>query len=112
MVPTPDGLTELPAREFVYQFDKRYKLKADLILIDTLKEREIEAGVAYKFDPMTQGQCLINKYHAAQLKIEQGDVFYAKIVMEQNLIALIDQYNKMIAVPQNKTKILRDAVTG
>lgn len=46
-------------------------------MIDTLKEREIEAGVDYKFDPMTQGQCLMNQYQAAELGIKENDVFYA-----------------------------------
>ena len=63
------------------------------MFFDTLMERKIDLGSRYTFDPMTQGECLINEQLAESLKVEKGDVIYNKIDIYQNLIALIDEYN-------------------
>lgn len=76
-MPTPDGKTMLPPRDMVYNQYRRYQLQSCVMFIDTQMERDIDLGSKYKFDPMTEGQCLINNYQAASLQIEQGDILYA-----------------------------------
>ena len=78
---------------------------------DTQKERDIELGSRYKFDPMTEGKCYISDQMASQLGVEEGDFIYTKIDMYQNLIAIIDGYNDDVAIPKNLTQISRSSVT-
>lgn len=36
-----------------------------LMLLDTLKERDIHLGDSYKFDPLKQGECIISSTRAS-----------------------------------------------
>lgn len=80
------------------------------MFLDTLIERKIDLGSRYKFDPMTQGECLINEQMAESLKVEEGDIIYSKMDIYQNLVALIDEFNKDVA-KKEEDKISREIVT-
>lgn len=77
-VPTSDGAETLPTRDMVYNKDdmRLYQLQACLMFMDTQLERDIDLGNRYKFDPMKEGQCLINEQIAESLKVEAGDIIY------------------------------------
>jgi hypothetical protein len=49
------------------------------MFFDTLIERKIDLGSRYKFDPMSQGECLINEQMAESLMVEKGDIIYTKM---------------------------------
>ena len=72
---------------------RSYKYQACIMFFDTQIERKIDLGSRYTFNPMSQGECLINEQLAESLKVEKGDVIYSKMDIYQNLIALIDAYN-------------------
>lgn len=77
-MPTSDGAETLPTRDMVYNKDdmRLYQLQACLMFMDTQLERDIDLGNRYKFDPMKEGQCLINEQIAESLKVEAGDIIY------------------------------------
>lgn len=80
------------------------------MFFDTKIEKKIDLGSRYNFEPMTQGECLINEQLAESLKVEEGDVIYQKMDIYQNLIALIDEFNNDVAktegdkIPRNTIK--------
>lgn len=82
------------------------------MLLDTDIERNIGLGTKYEFSAMEEGQCLINEGLAQQMKVEKDDIIYQKIDMYQNLIALINNYNRDVAIPERKPKILKTIVTS
>ena len=85
----------------VYDQDenRQYLLQSCLMFMDTQLERDIDLGSRYKFEPMKEGECLINEQMAESLKVLEGDIIYTKIDMYQNLVALIDKFNDEVADP-------------
>lgn len=53
-VKTNDGLTTVPSRDRVYNYEREYGLQACLMFFDTQIERDIELGSRYEFDPMSE----------------------------------------------------------
>ena len=81
-IKTSDGLTTLPPRDAVYDPDFIISIQqACLMLMDTEREREIGLGSMYKFDAMSEGQCLVSQEFANQLKIKKGDIMYVQMYM-------------------------------
>jgi len=80
------------------------------MFIDTQVEKDIELGSRYKFDPMSEAQCLVNQQMADSLNLEEGFIMYVKVDMYQNLIALIDKYNEDVAKPKGYPVISRDVI--
>ena len=81
------------------------------MLIDTDIERSIKIGTNYTYDPMTEGQCFINSKLAKQMNMTEGDILHQKMDMYQNLVAIIKNYNKDVAIPQKLKKIKIDDAT-
>jgi hypothetical protein len=78
--------------------------------MDTQREKDIDLGNRYQFSKMTEGQCFINYQMADSLKVEQNDLFFIKMDMYQNLIALIDLYNSEVAIPKKLPTIQRNSI--
>jgi len=74
-----DENTTLPTAEEMASASRSYKYQACIMFFDTLMERKIDLGSRYTFDPMSQGECLINEQLAESLKVEEGDVIYSKM---------------------------------
>lgn len=106
---TSDGQTTLPKPENIYGSNKDYPYQTCVVLMDTEREREIHLGAKYKYPAMTEGQCLINKYMADQMNVVEGDVVYNKFDIYQNLVSLIDEFNR-IAFDIGVSRISREAV--
>ena len=62
---------------------------------DTNKEREISAAMAYKFDRLNEGECIIHQEIADDLLAEVGDIFFIKLDIRQNLREILKIYNKL-----------------
>ena len=73
-----DNKTSLPSAQKIASVSRSYQFQACVMFLDTLIERKIDLGSRYKFDPMTQGECLINEQMAESLKVEEGDIIYSK----------------------------------
>ena len=65
-----DDNTTLPSRQQINAMDRSYQYQACVMFFDTLLERQIDLGSRYKFNPMTQGECLINEQMAESLNVE------------------------------------------
>jgi hypothetical protein len=104
-----DEKTTLPTAEEIASVSRSYKYQSCLMFFDTLMERKIDLGNRYTFDPMTQGECLVDEQLAESLKVEEGDVIYNKMDIYQNLIALIDAYNYDV-VTEAEDFIPRDTI--
>ena len=59
-IKTKDGKLSMPSYSDMYDKKRDYKYETCLLLFDTEIERNISLGTDYKYDPMTEGQCLIN----------------------------------------------------
>ena len=79
--------------------------------MDTQLERDIDLGNRYKFDPMKEGQCLVNEQLAESLKVTAGDIIYIKMDMFQNIMALVDQYNIDVADQLQLNTISKNEIT-
>ena len=44
-----------------------------LVVLDTKREKDIKIGIKYKFDPMQEGECLINERLKSALKVGQDE---------------------------------------
>jgi len=64
------------------------------MFMDTQLEKDIKLGSKYKYPSMTEGQCMINTYMANQMKVNETDLVYVQFDAYQNLIAVINEYNK------------------
>lgn len=82
-----------------------------IMLIDTEQEKSINLGTRYKFPPLEEGQCFINEDQAMIMKVKKGDYIYHSIGMYQNLVALIDAYNRDVAMPARAQNISREIVS-
>ena len=51
------------------------------MLMDTDREREIGLGTRYKFDAMSEGQCLVSTDLAEMLELEENDLMYMSLSM-------------------------------
>jgi hypothetical protein len=83
----------LPSKDELVKLDLSYNWGACLMFLDTEIERKMGVGAKYKFDPMKEGQCLVNSETAGQLNVTRGQIIAVKMEMFQNLVALIDEYN-------------------
>ena len=92
-VKTSDSKHTLQPYDWMYSDQIKYNFVGGLELIDTLQERDIKLGTKYEFDPMTEGECYMNKEMTDDMNLAEGDLLYQKIEIFQNLIALIDIYN-------------------
>jgi hypothetical protein len=54
-VSTPDNKTKVPSRSDIYNSQNLYLYQGCTMLIDTQKERNIDLGNRYTFNPMSQG---------------------------------------------------------
>ena len=91
---TQDGLTTLPGPAQVYGGSQKYQFSTCVMLMDTDRERDINLGALYKEDAMTEGQCWIPKFLADEMKVQEGDIVYNKMDTYQNLLALINEFNR------------------
>ena len=64
------------------------------MFFDTLREREINLGTQYKFDPLEDGECNINEKQKTTLMIEEGDFVYMSARIGSLLNAIINNYNE------------------
>jgi len=108
-VPTSDGGTTLPTRDMVYDTDRNYAQQACVMFMDTQRERDIDLGSSYQWDPMGEGRCMIEESMAETLGVQEEDLIYVKLDMYQNLIALIGVFNDEVAGPSQT--ISRSEVT-
>jgi len=79
-------------------FSERFK--GTLILMDTDREKEIKLGREYPYGAMQYAQCIIHENQAEILNVKLGDILYGKMVMTNQINALIAQYNT--TVPEDK----------
>ena len=110
---TADGKTTLPPRSSIYYNNEiNHPTQSCMMLLDTDIERSINLGTRYQFAAMNEGECLINVGLAQRMNVEKDDIIYHKINMYQNLIALINNYNRDVAIPGRKAKIPQTIVTS
>ena len=62
--------------------------------MDTAREKEINIGTSYKFDPLGYGECLVNNKWKSTLQIEEGDFVYFSMRIGDLLNDIILKYNK------------------
>ena len=75
---TEDGI-QLPPRTFVYKFfEPTSSTGSCVMLMDTQREADIGLASRYKFEPLKDGECFIDKKMANGLQVEVGDVIYHK----------------------------------
>lgn len=55
-----DGKTRLPPRSEVYKKDRDYSMTGCVMFMDTQRERDIDLGSKYTYDPMNEGECLVS----------------------------------------------------
>jgi len=101
---TADGKTRVPSRSDVYNQAILYSFRACTMFLDTQRERDIDLGRRYQFKPLNEGECIIHEQLAESLMVDEGDVVYLQINMYQNLVALIDQYNRQVKAPNKPIK--------
>lgn len=55
------------------------------VFMDTDREREMQSGLKYKFPRLNEGQCIIHRDMAAQLQVNQNDIFFIQMNARKNL---------------------------
>ena len=108
-----DGKTRLPPISEVYK-SRDFTLTGAVMFMDTQRERDIDLGSMYQFDPMNEGECLISQHMADNLGVHEGDVVYSSIDMYNNLVGMIDIYNiekDPSDLPLNKYALVRGSDT-
>lgn len=63
----------------------------NLVTFKTLREREIEIGREYTFDPLGVGECRVVREDKESKKIKDGDIAFVK-VGPVNLIPFVKEY--------------------
>ena len=66
------------------------------MLIDTQRESDIGLASRYKYPPMKDGECFVDQQMARNLMVEEGDVIFHRFDVKQNIIALVNDFNKHI----------------
>ncbi len=64
--------------------------------MDTIRDREIECGRSYKFEPLGVGECNIQEKFKSLMFIEEGDIVYFRFsafTLRSQMTALINKYN-------------------
>lgn len=67
--------------------------KSCVMLMDTEREKEINLGITYPFEPLGVGQCLMNINQKDVLGISEGSTLYIEAQMSVLLNAIIKDYN-------------------
>lgn len=62
--------------------------------MNTTREREIDIGEAYKFDPLGYGECYVSNNWKSSLQIEVGDFVYFSMRIGDLVNDIILKYNK------------------
>ena len=64
-----------------------------LNLIDTDREKEINVGRSYPFEPLDMGECLLDQKWQQTLRVEEGDMVYFGMYNPILFKSLITRYN-------------------
>ncbi len=57
------------------------KYRSNLMLIDTMREREIHVGRLYPYQAQEMGECIMPSQQAAVMGVGVGDIIYAEMDM-------------------------------
>lgn len=52
-----------------------------LTMWDTEREKQLEIGRTYHYEPLEYGECLVNEKWQQSLGVEPGDIIYMKVSM-------------------------------
>lgn len=99
---TSDGKNTVPTRSAVYDLELASSVPACAMFLDTQRERDIDLGRRYQFEPLNEGECIIHEQLAESLQVGKGDMIYLQMDMQQNLRALLDIYNNQVATPSKR----------
>ena len=96
----------------MYKTSTPYLFSGCVMLMDTDKERSIGLGTSYKQDQMKEGECMISKDIAKNLALQEGDIMYLSLQMYQNLVSLIQMFNREVATPNELPLISVYSITS
>ena len=64
------------------------------MLLDTERERQYKIGRSYNYEPLKQGECIINEKWSQSLGVQEGDIVYMRLQIPNIMNAFVNTYNR------------------
>lgn len=99
-----------PSRDWFNNGYRPIRAQGCLMLLDTDRERQIGLGSRYPHKAMKEGECMLNEMMASKLNVAEGDIMFVRMSLWQDLVAIVDMFNKKVAGPMGVRKINRESL--